>query len=205
MINKDYMWAGIAAIAAMILFPVYYIYAASIGWDNPTEEFLRSEMALTVNDWIFLGLGMLQIYIYYSLMHILHAHHNFRGVDIVLYMIMITLTLLHGGLFLMDAAATLMGSSLSASVLDLMINAGMALFGGSILVFGILDLLMGIILLRNRKKLSGLVFGFGLVCLLMAPFEMSVIFSFITILAFPVALALLAVVFLRKPAEIEVV
>ena len=56
-----------------------------------------------------------------------------------------------------------------------------------------------------RKTLSGLVYGFGLICLLMAPFELSIVFSLMTIVAYPVALALLAVLFLRQPAEIEVV
>lgn len=205
MINKDYMWAGIAAIAATILFPCYFIYAAT-SWDNnPSDEFARAQMLLTASDWIFLGLGALLIYVYRSLKRILNDHHNFYGIDVPIYMTMIMFALFYGGMFVMDATATLLWDQLGSSRLDTMVIITTALFAGTMLVFGIIDILMGIILWRNRKKLSGLVFGFGLVCLLMAPFELSVVFSFITVVTFPVALALLAVVFLRKPAEIEVV
>ena len=204
MINKDYLWAGIAAIAATILFPCYYIYAASL-WENSSTETARVQMALTASDWIFLLLGALLVYVYYSLKRILNDHHSFHGIDIPILMTMIMLGLFHGGMFIMDAAATVMWDQLGTSGLDTMVAVTTAMFAGTMLIFGIIDLLMGIILLRNRKKLSGLVFGFGLVCLLMAPFELSVVFSFMTIVAFPVALVLLSVVFLRKPTEIEVV
>jgi hypothetical protein len=198
------MWAGFAAITAMILFPCYFIYAAAV-WDNPSDEFARAQMALTFIDWIFLALGVLLIYVYYSLKRILNDHHNFHGIDVLIYMTMIMFALFHGGMFLMDTAATLLWDRLDSSGLDTMVTVTSALFAGAVLIFGILDILMGIILWRNRRKLSGLVFGFGLVCLLMAPFELSVIFSFVTLITFPVALAMLSILFLRKPTEIEVV
>jgi hypothetical protein len=204
MFSKDYMWAGIASIAAMIMFPCYFIYAAG-SWDNPSAEFARAQMALTISDWVFLALGALLIYVYHSLKRILNDHHNFHGIDVPIYMTMITLALLHGGMFIMDAVGTLLWDRLGSSGLDSMVNITTTLFVVSMLVFGIIDLIMGIILWRNRKRLPGMLFGFAVICLIMSPFELSVIFSFITIIAYPMALALLAVAFLRKPSVIEVV
>ncbi len=203
--NKDYFFPGIAAIVAAVLYPAYYLYLALTGGLSPSEEFLREEMALTFLDWVFFALGGLMFYVFYSLKRILHDHHNYRGVDVLLNIIMGFLLLLHGGLFLLDTVATIGGSGLSESTFDGLVTASVVLFIGSIFAFGAVDLLLGIILWRNRTQLSQSITMFAVIWLIVGLLELTFILSIATVLIMPVGLCILAALFLKRPEEIEVV
>ena len=76
---------------------------------------------------------------------------------------------------------------------------------GILVSLSLLDILIGAVLLRNLESLPTLLQIFALVTVIQGALAISVIFSFIAILSFPISLIILSVYFLRKPESIEVV
>jgi len=79
------------------------------------------------------------------------------------------------------------------------------LFGASIIVFGIVDLLIAVTILVGHKDLPGHFTVFAVINLIMGVFELTFILSPIVLVLFPVVAILIAFIFLKKPEMIEIV
>lgn len=194
--NNDYLLPGLAAIFLAILMPFYWIYElGSVGFDIESA-YASSEFG--ISNFIFLFTGIISVYIYYSFKRILHDHHNYYQADVLLN-IMIGLNIVfHVLVFTLDF-------SISGSLSETALSLTLWLWIGGLIVFGIVDILIAVFLLRASKDLPGLITGFAIMNLIMGIFELSIVFSFAVIFLFPIVALILAVFFLRKPEQVEFV
>ena len=198
MMNNDYVWPGLAAIALAMLTPVFWLYVALSDYTDGIGQ------GLVAADWVFLLMGFVTVYVYYALRRILHDHHNFRDLDIFLAMIIAVNVVFYLGGFALELFAPLFGDNLAARH-ESALGLNMLLTAGCTVAFGIIDILIAFVLMRNSAQLPYPVKVFAIVTLIQGIFELTILFSFFTAVIYPVALIVLAVYFLRKPETIEVI
>lgn len=196
--NNDYLTPGIVAIATAILAPTFWLYAALSDYSDGTG------LGLVFADWVFLVLGAMAIYVYFSLKDILHNHHNFHKIDALLMMTIATIVIFYLGSLALEIFAPMIDSNPSSrheTILGLK-----SLFGAiCAVIFGVLDILIANVLWRNKQQLPELLKVFAIVTLIQGIFEVTILFSFFGIFIYAIAMLILAMYFLRKPEMIEVV
>ncbi len=202
--NNDYLFPSIAAIVLAVIFPIYWLNEFSFSTSSMDAALMENLSTLDFSDAVFLIIGLLSIYVYISLRKILNDQLNFKSIDLLL-MLIVGAHVIHIATLGLDLTAITMSYEELQDSRNVFIGVGVAtLVGGSVL-FGLLDILIGAVLLKNSDKLPTLLKIFALITLIQGVVGVSVIFSFITLLSFPVSLIILAVYFLRKPDTLEVV
>ncbi|MFK8021284.1 MAG: hypothetical protein AB8B86_16080 [Pseudomonadales bacterium] len=187
--NTDYLLPGIAAIAVAVLHPIYWISEVSF---TAAAGAIRTDIGLL--DGLYVVLAGLTIFIYYSLREILNDHCEYHGFDTLISIILYTST----ALFILLLVVSLFFSDTSELPMTVA-------FPTTLLIFGATDLLLGIQLLRDSDHLPGLVKAFAVVILVGGICNLSIIFSGLGLVLFPVAALILALMFLRKPETVEFV
>jgi hypothetical protein len=203
--NNDYTAPGIVAIALAILFPIYWIAEIFSGTFESGKAFYRNTLSLECLDFVFLIVGMLCIYTYINLKKILHEQFNFHGVDIVINVIIAITGIYFVGLFVLDLVMTIFGDKIHLPAHKLALNINYIVGIGSIIIFGAADLLMGALLLKHSDVDNGILKAFAVITIIQGVFEITIVFSGAVILIFPVALMILAMLFMRKPDVLEVI
>ena len=202
--NKDYFLPGIAALVLAVIFPLYWfneIWFGSVGWP---DALMANITSVNLSDLVFLVIGLLSIYVYLSLRNILNDQLNFKKIDLLL-MLLIGVHVIFLATLGLDVAAALLSEQTVLQFQDTFIGIGLTAGVGTMVLFGLLDILIGAVLLKNSENLPTLLKIFALVTLIQGVLEISVIMSFVSLLSFPVSLIILAVYFLRKPESLEVV
>ncbi|MCJ8319053.1 MAG: hypothetical protein MJK12_05440 [Colwellia sp.] len=197
--NNNYLLPGVTAILLAVLFPIYWIQEIILGTYNDNESYFSTMGQLSFSSWVFLSIGLLSIYIYYCFKRILHDQLNFKSIDVLLWLMISTSMVFFLGLFLLDVWPA------SADSNELRMSLTYTISIGSMIIFGLVDITIGIILLRHFDMLPNLLKAIAIVSLIQGIFELSIIFNFAVIFIFPVYLIILAVYFLRKPEMIELV
>ncbi|NQY65781.1 MAG: hypothetical protein HRT38_19205 [Alteromonadaceae bacterium] len=197
--NNNYLLPGITAILLSVLFPIYWIQEITLGAYNDNESYFSNIGQLSFSSWVFLSIGLFSIYIYYCFRRILHDQLNFKNIDVLLWLMIGISVVFYLGLFLLDVWPASVDSN------GLHMSMSYAISVGSMVIFGLVEITIGIILLRHFDILPSLLKAIAIVSLIQGIFELSIIFSFVVIFSFPVYLIILAVYFLRKPEMIEVV
>jgi hypothetical protein len=202
--NTDYLLPSVAAASVAILFPLYWLGMFPLGGREIVALVWQDIEQISSSDAVFLLLGVLTVYVYYSLMRILNDRLNYQSLNIVLW-IMIAVNALFTGTIVLD----LIASTLSADALlvnrDALVGTAMAVGGGSMVLFGVLDILIGIVLLRASVPVPSVLKIFAVITLIQGCFEITLFFSFMTLIIFPLGMVVLAVYFISKPDSIEVV
>ncbi len=194
--DNNYVIAGVAALALAVLFPAYWIIeATAAGLDF---ESLQVRHALGVSRVLFILLGALSIVVYLGLKRQLYDHYNFRGLDIVLAMMIGLCGVFYGGVAIVELITPVLGFDNSELILTI-------LWLGCVVIFGILDIVIGALLLRAGDQVPGLLRVFAIITLVMGIMEVSLIFSVVVIFLFPVALVILGLNLLKRPEVIEIV
>ena len=187
--KKDYLLPGIIALFLAIIFPVYWVLMFNSRLEEVANWAGLIQPKLDIYSWVFLFIGAISIYLYAYLKKILHDQLNFKKVDVLLTLIIINSAIFYSGIFALDWTTT-----------------GVHIFGViCIVIFGILDIVIGILLLANNRDLPSYLVILAVISLLLGLFEVSVIFSIASIVIYPLYLMFLAVFFLRKPETVEVV
>lgn len=203
--NNDYLIPGLATIVLAIVFPLYWLSEVPFGVADLTDALWQNLRELNFSDAVFLLMGILSIYIYYSLKKILNEQLNYKSIDVLL-MIMIGVNILSVvGLLGLDLTATVLSEESVVANKNTILGLGAAINIATLIIFGLLDILLGAVLLMGTVKVPTLLKIFALVTLIQGLFEITVIFVFSVIFIFPVALIILACYFLRKPEMLEVV
>ncbi|RBP49606.1 hypothetical protein [Arenicella xantha] len=202
--NNDYILPGVAAIALAILYPLYWIGELTGSALSISAAAWENMLMLTFSDVLFLAIGLLVIYVYLSVKTILNDQLNFKRIDLLL-LIMVGVNAIFIGTLSLDLAAAILPDAIVMQNKDLLLAVGFSLTVGVILVCGLLDVVIGLVLLANASKLPTLVKIFAVMTLIQGVFEVTVVFSPASIVIFPVSLIVLAAFFLTKPESIEVV
>ena len=196
--KRDYLLPGILAIGLAILFPVYWALLFITRIESASDVTIFDPQ-LEFSSWLFLLIGAISIYLYISFKKILNDQLNFKSIDVLLLLMIINTVIFFGGIFLTDIIAYFYNDSAWTT-------AGIHVLSISCMViFGILDIIIGIILLMNYKQIPIYLTILAITSVLLGIFEVTVIFSAASIVIFPIYLIFLAIYFLRKPTSIEVV
>ncbi len=203
--NSDYTLPGIAAIALAILFPIYWIIAISSGIFDSGINFYQSTTELTFSDLLFAVVGLLTVYVYLCLKRILNDQFSFSGVNLPLNILIVCSAIYFFCLAGLDLVMAIFGDGLGLSVHKFVLNTNLSIGIGSLFIFGVADILLGVLLLKSPHSQSIILKSLAIVVIIQGVIEITVIFSFALIAVFPVTLVILAVLFMRRPDELEVI
>jgi hypothetical protein len=105
----------------------------------------------------------------------------------------------------LDLVMDVFGDGLGLSVHKFVINANITIGVGGLLVFGVADILMGVLLLKNSDNDSSILKTLAIVAIIQGIIEITIIFSPALIAIWPLMLVVLAILFMHKPDQLEVI
>ncbi|GJM14180.1 MAG: hypothetical protein DHS20C12_25830 [Pseudohongiella sp.] len=204
MTNYDYWRPALAAVLLGILYPLYWVIELSLGGEFPPEDF-SSYIQWSPLDWLFLSLGFLNVYLYISLRRILFDQLNYSGIDIPILIMVAACVVFYFGLSILQIVLPIVVGDSLADYEEIALIVGMVLLLGTLILSGVSEILIGCLLLRDSGMMPPLLRIFAIVTLIMGIFDLTVIFSFVSLFVFPISMLILAAYFLSKPETIEVV
>lgn len=196
MSDNQNTYAAVGAIALAVLFPIYWLVEIGTSHGDASMDVLAN--GLSPMDFVFLAVGALNAFFYISIRRVLYEHYHFSRLNFVFASLVGVCVIFYVGTFAADGAAVFIGQDLASTVVALL-----TFF--AIIAFGILDILVGVMLLRNADTRSDLLRIFAIASLIMGIMEITIILSIVALVIFPITVALMAVYFLREPEAVEFV
>ena len=199
--NKDYLLPGVAAIFVAVISPIYWL-----GMSSPIGDFALGQdmLSLGFSDILFASILLLTIYIYLNLKNILNEQLNFNHIDL-LVLIMVAINILWMSTLFLDIASAVLPENIVTQNEGTFLNIGLSMSIGAIVILGIIDLLIGILLLTKSTELPTLLKIFAIMSVIQGVLGITVVFAATLIFIFPITLIILAMFFLRKPESLEIV
>ena len=200
--NKDYLLPGVAAIFVAVISPIYWLgMAASVG---DSDVLWQDMMSLGFSDILFASILLLTIYIYLNLKNILNEQLNFNHIDLLVW-IYAAINILWVSTLLLDVASAVLPENIVSQNEGTFLNIGLSMGIGAIVILGIIDLLIGILLLAKSTELPTLLKIFAIMSVIQGVLGITVVFAATLIFIFPITMIILAMFFLRKPESLELV
>ena len=199
--NKDYLLPGVAAIFVAVISPIYWL-----GMSSPIGDFALGQdmLSLGFSDILFASILLLTIYIYLNLKNILNEQLNFNHIDL-LVLIMVAINILWMSTLFLDIASAVLPENIVTQNKDAFLKINLSVSIGAIVILGIIDLLIGILLLAKSTELPTLLKIFAIMSVIQGVIGMTVFLSVTLIFIFPITMIILAMFFLRKPESLELV
>jgi hypothetical protein len=152
-------------------------------------------------DFLFLLFAAGSIYVYWKLKHLMFEHYSFKEIGLIIDIAIVWHIVFFGGSFLMELIlASIWPGNLDWPSLTILI---FWIFG--IVIFGIIDIIIGVILIRRMHEFCYPIKIFGILSLIIGFFEATVILVPVTLVLVPASLVALAFAFLQKPKVVEFV
>ncbi len=145
--------------------------------------------------------GAVTIYVLIELKRMLYERYSYRGLDVIIALAIAWTVLNYGGSFALQSFFTIVGSTTSVSA-EVVTTVFWVICIG---VFGIIDTILGIMLLMQGRRFGVPLLAFAAFSLATGLCEVTVILSFFGLLLFPVAYIALGVAFLRPEKRLEFV
>jgi len=196
MTERSYHLPALAACLAALGLPVFWML--DIVLTGFTDWRSLASPSFNAGDVVFLGLGGLMVFALLGLRGWLRERLNYRTLDIPLTLLALLTALFHSMLFLLALATLFLPDDVS-SLLSIIS------FIGFIVLFGLLDIVIGILLLRDREQLPGLLTAYAIVSGLLGLLELSVILSPGALVLLPLQMALIALTLVYRPDVLEVI
>jgi hypothetical protein len=194
--ERQYTPFIVAACLAAFGLPALWIIDVALLGDGSWRDLLTRGPRFS--DLLFLATGGLMAVAYQGFRSWLREQLNYRALDWPLK-ILIALTLaFHGAVFLLSMTGMVLPAEASVAI-------GIALWIGFLVLFGIVDLAIAIVLLRDRDQLPGLLMGYAGVSGLLGLMELSILFSPAALILLPLLLVLMALCLAYRPEYLEVV
>ena len=200
--NKDYLLPGVAAIFVAVISPIYWIGMSSSVGDY--DILWQDMMSLGFSDILFASILLLTIYIYLNLKNILNEQLNFNHINL-LVLIMVAINILWMSTLFLDIASAVLPENIVTQNEGTFLNIGLSMGIGAIVILGIIDLLIGILLLAKSTELPTLLKIFAIMSVIQGVLGITVVFAATLIFIFPITMIILAMFFLRKPESLELV
>jgi len=200
--NKDYLLPGVAAIFVAVISPIYWIGMSSSVGDY--DILWQDMMSLGFSDILFASILLLTIYIYLNLKNILNEQLNFNHIDL-LVLIMVAINILWMSTLFLDIASAVLPENIVTQNKDAFLKINLSVSIGAIVILGIIDLLIGILLLAKSTELPTLLKIFAIMSVIQGVLGITVVFAATLIFIFPITMIILAMFFLRKPESLELV
>ena len=200
--NRDYLLPGVAAIFVAVISPIYWLgMAASVG---DSDILWQDMMSLGFSDILFASILLLTIYIYLNLKNILNEQLNFNHIDLLVW-IYAAINILWVSTLLLDVASAVLPENIVSQNKDTFFKIGLLVSIGAIVILGIIDFLIGILLLAKSTELPTLLKIFAIMSVIQGVLGITVVFAATLIFIFPITMIILAMFFLRKPESLEIV
>ena len=200
--NRDYLLPGVAAIFVAVISPIYWLgMAASVG---DSDILWQDMMSLGFSDILFASILLLTIYIYLNLKNILNEQLNFNHIDLLVW-IYAAINILWVSTLFLDVASAVLPENIVSQNDGTFLNIGLSIGVGAIVMLGIIDLLIGILLLAKSTELPTLLKIFAIMSVIQGVLGITVVFAATLIFIFPITMIILAMFFLRKPESLEIV
>ena len=200
--NKDYLLPGIAALLLAVIHPFYWLGVGPLIGDN--SMLWQDIIYIGFNDFLFALIVLLNIYVYLSLKNILNEQLNFNHIDL-LVMILITINAIWLSTLFLDLSSAVLPDSLITQNKGIFLNIYVVVGIGAIIAIGLVDLLIGVLLLMKLKEAPTLLKIFAVTSVIQGIAGMTIFLAGILIFVVPITLVILAMFFLRKPESIEIV
>jgi len=200
--NRDYLLPGVAAIFVAVISPIYWLgMAASVG---DSDVLWQDMMSLGFSDILFASILLLTIYSYLNLKNILNEQLNFNHIDLLVW-IYAAINILWVSTLFLDVASAVLPENIVSQNEGTFLNIGLSIGVGAIVMLGIIDLLIGILLLAKSTELPTLLKIFAIMSVIQGVLGITVVFAATLIFIFPITMIILAMFFLRKPESLELV
>lgn len=200
MSENRFLVAGWAAIAAAGLMPTAFIVA---GFEQTAFDLdvAKRTVGLLASDFLLLIFGAVTIYVLIQLKRMLYERYSYRGLDVIIALAIVWTVVNYGGSFVLQSFFTIVDSTTSTRAEAVTTVFWIICIG----VFGIIDAILGIMLLIQGRRFGMPVLVFAAFSLLMGLCGLTVILALFNLLLFPVAYIALAVAFLRPEEGLEFV
>lgn len=194
--ERNYALPALAACLAALGLPVFWMLDIALASFSDWRGL--ASQSFNAGDLVFLALGALMMIAYLGLRHWLRERLNYRTLDLPLLLLVVLTAVFHGTFFLLALASLV----LPADVTTLL---GVVGWVGFVVVFGVLDIVIAILLLRDREQLPGLLVAYAAVSGVLGLLELSVILSPGALVLLPLQMALLALTLIYRPDVLEVI
>jgi hypothetical protein len=201
--KTEHALPGYLALALALLFPVYWVSVLGAGGESLFDTIRDDVMRLNGWDALFVLIGAIEIYLYLSLRTILAQRLNNSLPAVLLLMMAIVVGVFHATV-LFDLAFAV-GPAFDESTGDQLVLASMVVGIAGLFVYAVLGLVLAITLLRASAESPTLLKVFAILLLACCVLQFTIVFGFINLALFPVALLVLAAFFLRGEHAVEVV
>jgi hypothetical protein len=118
---------------------------------------------------------------------------------------MVAINILWMSTLFLDIASAVLPENIVTQNEGTFLNIGLSMGIGAIVILGIIDLLIGILLLAKSTELPTLLKIFAIMSVIQGVIGMTVFLSVTLIFIFPITMIILAMFFLRKPESLELV
>ena len=199
------MGAGIAAISLAILFPLYWVYMISTGVFDSGVNYYQTTLKFGFDDVWFILLGVLSIFVYWNLKKVLDNHLGYSAVGVPITLAIIACGAYTFGLAGLDAFMSIFSNQVGLNTHKFVLGAQYLIGVGGLIVFGVADILIGALILKNADHDSAVLKVLAIVMIIQGILELTVFLSPLIIGVFPITLIIMSVIFLTKPQAIEVV
>ena len=203
--ENRYLLPALSSIALAILFPLYWIVMFVRTDKSRGVELYNDLVGLNFADGVFLLIGILMVYVYLSLKNFLNERYGFSDANIPLTLLMISAAVYIFGSLAVDTFMHFVGSQLHLPWHKAVLDGNTIALLVSTVIFGALDMLLGIILFIKARKFSAVLMAFAILTAIQGLFELTVFLSPAVFVIYPLALTVLAVMFLRQPETLEIV
>ena len=203
--DKSTQLTAIAALLLAFLFPMYWLREFWQIAEHGGEAIYRNASTLSWSDGLFLFNGFLSVFVYLGFKRFLNDRFAFNHVDIPLILLAVVTGVFTLGTLAMDAVLHFYGDQLFLSWHLNSVNGIAITLIISLVFFGVLDLVLGIMLLIQARTLGGGILAFAIITVIQGVVELSIVFAYSTVAVYPVALIVLAITLLQRPQELEVV
>ncbi|NGP53024.1 hypothetical protein [Thioalkalivibrio sp. XN8] len=201
--KTEHALPGYLAVALALLFPVYWVSVLGAGGESLFETIRDDVMRLNGWDALFVLIGAIEIYLYLSLRKILAQRLNTALPAVLLLMMAIVVGVFHATVLFDLAFAA--GPEFDPATAEQLVLASMVVGIAGLFVYAVLALVLSITLLRASAESPTLLKVFAILLLACCVLQFTIVFGFINLALFPVALLVLAAFFLRGEHAVEVV
>jgi hypothetical protein len=200
MSENRFVVAGWASIAAAGLMPAAFIVA---GIEQAAFDLgvTRRAVGLGASDFLLLVFGAVTIYVLFELKRMLYERYSFRGLDPIIMVAIAWSVVNYGGSFALQTFYSIVAPAASVSAEVATTVFWIVCIG----VFGIIDAILGIMLLIQGRRFGIPLLVFAAFSLAMGLCGVTVVLSFFYLFLFPVAYISLGVAFLRPEEHLEFV
>ena len=204
--NNNHVMPGVAAISLALLFPLYWTIVLVMGVESHDfADALRDDMlTLSWMDGLFLLIGILEIYIYFSLIRVFNDRLPSQAAKVFLFVIIGSVFMFHVVVFADVFLAATQGSIMSNTI-DVIVTTSVYLSIAALVVFTISGIGLSVVLLAKSEFEAPLLKAFAIILLLVCILQATMLFAMVNLILFPIALVTLAVYFFKDPDTLEVV